>query len=385
MSSTEIMADVAQPVERATCIRRVEGSNPSVGSKLPFIRPTLPPPDEWLPFLAQSYAARYFSNGGPCVRQLEREIGERHQHQRAAVLTASATAGLVAILQAMEIRGPVVVPAFTFAATAQAVVAAGCRPVLCDVSEETWELDPRGLALALGRLYMRDRPGAILHVRAFGMCRDLAPIEEVAHRYNVPLIVDSAAAFGGLLPDGRRAGCQGHAEVFSFHATKPFGIGEGGAVLTNEALASRVRTCINFGLVDGIPTMSGINGKMSEFHAAVGLAMLRRIDAQLAARANVATNYLVAGIETGGADGIGLPPWQTYPTLTSDPVRVIERAAARGVELRRYYQPALNRSARFACSNPLPVSDHLADHMVCLPVYADMATEEQDCVIDAVR
>lgn len=381
------MADVAQPVERATCIRRVEGSTPSVGSKLPFIRPTLPPPDEWLPFLAQSYAERQYSNNGPCVRRLEAELTDRYCAPRTAVLTASGTAGLVAVLQAMKVRGTVIVPAFTFPATAQAVLAAGCKPVFCDVDEATMETCPRSLAIALGRAFATGKPGAILHVRAFGFCRDLAPIEEVAHRYNVPLIIDSAAAFGGLLPDGRPAGCQGHAEVFSFHATKPFGVGEGGLVVTNSTLAVHVRRAINFGMRDGDPEMRGVNGKMSEFHAAVGLAMLRRFDGQRDARANVAAGYRAAGLAPGqvSADKIGFPPWQCYPVQVADAQITVNRAAAHKIDLRRYYRPSLTRSLRFWSDDPTPVSDSLAERTVCLPVYADMTTEEQDRVIEAIR
>lgn len=348
---------------------------------IPFIRPALPPPEEWLPFLEQSYRSRFFSNGGPCVQQLESEIGERIGSERHVVATASGTAGLVATLHAMEIRGPVIVPSFTFPATAQAVLAAGCRPVLCDVSAETWELDPRKLAMAIGRLYERERPGAIIHVRAFGFCRDLAPIEDVAFRYNIPLIVDSAAAFGGRLPNGSPAGAQGHAEVFSFHATKPFGIGEGGAVTTNALLARKIRIAINFGMRDGDPVGRGLNGKMSEFHAAVGLAMLRRIDAQIAARAAVANGYSAAGIEPGYQSGIGHPPWQTYPMRADDAQIAIDRAASHGVALRRYYRPALHRSARFRDDGPFPVSDDLSDHVVCLPIYADMTDAERIRVV----
>lgn len=381
----DTIADVAQPAERATCTRLVGGSTPPVGS-LPFIRPCLPPPEAWLPFLEQSYLARYFSNGGPCVRQIEAELQAEFGGERRAVLTASGTAGLTATLLALDCKGTVIVPAFTFAATAQSVLAAGCHPVLCDVSEDTWELDPRDLTHTLGGLFRHAKPAAIIHVRTFGFCRDLERIEDIASRYSVPLIVDSAAALGGKLPDGRHAGCQGVAEVFSLHATKPFGVGEGGLVMTNPLLAERVRRAINFGLRDGDPAMAGINGKMSEFHAAVGLAMLRRIAGHLAIRASVALTYDMEEIYNGFIEeDIGYPPWQLYPTLVSDPERIIRHAAERGIELRRYYRPALHRSRHFYEKTPFPVAERLADHMLCLPIYSDMTAAEQARVIETLN
>lgn len=379
----DAIADVAQPAERAACTRQVGGSTPSVGS-LPFIRPCLPPPEAWLPFLEQSYRARYFSNGGPCVRQLEAELQADYGGERRAVLTASGTAGLTATLLALDHKGTVIVPAFTFAATAQAVLAAGCRPVLCDVSEDTWELDPRELTNTLGRLFRHEKPAAIIHVRTFGLCRNLERIEDIAARYSVPLIVDSAAALGGKLPDGRHAGCQGVAEVFSMHATKPFGVGEGGLVLTNDVLAERVRRAINFGILDGDPAMAGINGKMSEFHAAVGLAMLRRITGHVAVRTAVAMMYGLTA-KRGISGVFGHPPWQLYPLLTTDPERIIRRAAERGIELRRYYRPSLHLSRNFYEKKPFPVAEHLAEHVLCLPIYSDMTAGEQSRVIETVN
>lgn len=379
----DAIANVARMEERTVSTRQVGGSNPSVGS-LPFIRPCLPPPEAWLPFLEQSYRARYFSNGGPCVRQLEAELQAEFGGERRAVLTASGTAGITATLLALDCKGTVIVPAFTFAATAQAVLAAGCRPVLCDVSEDTWEMDPRELIHTIGGLYRHAKPAAIIHVRTFGFCRDLERIEDIAARYAMPLIVDSAAALGGKLPDGRHAGCQGVAEVFSLHATKPFGVGEGGLVMTKPILAERVRRAINFGLRDGDPAMAGINGKISEFHAAVGLAMLRRITGHLAVRTAVSMIYQ-RGITPGIPGGFGHPPWQLYPTLVSDPERIIRHAAERGIELRRYYRPALHRSRHFYEKAPFPVSEHLAEHMLCLPIYSDMSTAEQKRVIETLN
>src|SRR5207248_1648525 len=141
----------------------------------------------------EAYTLKRFSNFGPVVVRLEDELTRKYGNGRRAVLVASGTAGLVAALVALDVQGPVVVPAFTFPATAQAVLQAGCTPVFCDVAAETWELDPE----ALEHLLRTEKVAAVLHVRSFGFCRDLGGVEAIARRYGVPLLVDSAAALGG--------------------------------------------------------------------------------------------------------------------------------------------------------------------------------------------
>jgi len=311
------------------------------------------------------------------VTRLEAELKAHYGQGREAILTASATAGLTAVLMAHGLHGPVILPAFTFPATAQAVLAAGCFPVLCDVHPDTWELDPADLARIV-----RNRglpPVAIVHVRAFGLDRDLDAIVHVADPRSIPLIVDAAAALGSTRPADPRI----TAEVFSLHATKPFGIGEGGLILTDRRLAERIRQTINFGMKDHVPVGSGMNGKMSEFQAAVGLAQHRRIDAHLARRRAIAHRYQDAGIPAppGQYDA----PWQTYPVLADDPEAAIRRLAAAGIETRRYYRPALHLSPRFHDDDPMPVSEYLAEHMICLPVYSDMTDREQTRVLQAWR
>jgi len=344
----------------------------------------LPFPDEWLRFLRESYRTRYFSNGGPCVRQFEAELTERYGQGREAIVTASATAGLTAALLAAPIyrRGSVILPAFTFPATANAILAAGHSLRFCDVSPETWELDPDALADTIRTLTDRQCPPvAIVHVRAFGLCRDLTPIEEIAAYYNLPLIVDAAAAMGGRLPEDRFVGDQGHLEVFSLHATKPFGVGEGGVIFAPPERAALIRRTLNFGLANGHPVINGINGKMSEFHAAIGLAMLQCFPQHRKRRAKIAYRYRAAFTPPPGE--YGKPPWQTYPTLVEDAAAAVAHFSAADIEVRRYYRPALHRSVYFESNAPCPTAEYLAEHMICLPIYSDMTTPEQARVIEA--
>ncbi len=356
---------------------------------IPFIRPTLPSPEAWLPFLRTSYATRYFSNGGPCVRQLEAALTQKYASpQREAILVSSGTSGITAALLALDISGPVVIPAFTFPATAQAVLAAGCTPVFCDVNLATWELDTQSLTNNLTNPAIQ----AIIHVRAFGFCQDLTPIERIATAHNVPLIVDAAAALGGHLPQSSYAGSQGLLEVFSLHATKVFGIGEGGVIFAPSGHCSKkIRTTINFGIENGAIARRGINGKLSEFSAAIGLALLDNIDNFIAHRTQIARHYttqLAQRLALSYPNALGAPPWQSFPVLL-DPLdtalssaQIVTKCKKQGLEIKRYYYPALHTQACFAGDARLPHAEQLANHMVCLPIYSDMTTEENKSAIN---
>jgi dTDP-4-amino-4,6-dideoxygalactose transaminase len=344
------------------------------GVRFPFIRPNVPAPEEWLPDLAASYEAGWFSNRGPALQAFEHELAERFGRPSTAV--ANATVGLTAVLLALDLRGRVVLPAFTFPATACAVDLAGCEPVFCEVDQETWELDPAALQDALV-----GGAAAVIHVRAFGLCRDLSAIEDVCAAAEVPLVVDSAAGLGGRTAAGDLIGHAGVCEVFSLHATKPFAVGEGGAVLGDAEVIEAVRQASNFGLADGDVVGRGLNAKMDEFAASRSRAMLRRLDAEIEGRARHAAAYregLDPALVAHPVDP-GAPPWQTYPVRLLDAdVRpaLLDELTARGIEARAYYAPALHESSAFRTAVRLPVSELLSRAMICLPNYGN-ATEAE--------
>jgi dTDP-4-amino-4,6-dideoxygalactose transaminase len=355
-----------------------------------FIRPTVPEPDAWLPHLRSSYEQRVFANSGPAAVRFEAALADKYAGtEREVILVANCTCGIAVALLAAGASGRVIVPAFSFAATAQAVLQSGCLPVFCDVSRETWELDPEALEDVLSRY----RASAVVHVRAFGFCRDLEAIEAVAERHGARLIVDGAAALGGRLGNGAFPGQQGHAEVFSMHVTKVFGIGEGGAVFVSSQHATRLRQACNFGLAQGDVVMRGLNAKLSDFHAAIGLALLDRIDGYIGRRREVADRYGSALAVCAWASrpmNVGAPPMQMYPLLvasSSHAEALVETSLRRGVELRRYYRPALHQASAFSSyerGRHLDVAADLASRTVCLPVYSDMSDAEIDTVIDTV-
>jgi|YelNatPaOPRAMG01_1025707.scaffolds.fasta_scaffold30678_3 dTDP-4-amino-4,6-dideoxygalactose transaminase len=354
----------------------------------PFQRPLLPPIASWSDDLRLAYDRRWFSNGGELSRRFEHVLTERVG--RPVVACSNGTAAITAALLALDLpaAAEVVLPSFTFPATLWAVLQAGLTPVLADVDASTWELSPASVERVAEYC---PRLGAVLAVRTFGLCRDMAGLQDWCTARGLPLVIDAAAALGGSLPDGTPAGCQGAMETFSLHATKPFAVGEGGAIACAPEYEPALRRILNFGLEEGRLLNAGFNGKMSEFVAAVGLAQSRVIEAHLALRRSAAQRYMDFFAQHAPdwvlPEQPGSPPWQSYAALAPSRKAAdeLESAAARlGVQLRRYYRPALHMAAvamNFArCS--LPVAEDLAGRMVCLPLYSDMGEAEQAGLLD---
>lgn len=352
----------------------------------PFQRPDFPTPDIWLPHLQSSYAQHWFSNNGPAVLALEKTLTD--YFGRPTILTSNGTDAITIALLALPRPGPVLLPSFTFPATLMAVRLAGCEPVVIDVDPVTWELSIATVAAALDNL--TEPPVAVLSVRCFGLCRDQRPLERFLAERGIPLLIDAAASLGGKASPDVLAGQQGLAECFSLHATKVFAVGEGGVLVGDADLLSRARAAGNFALREGIPQGWGCNAKMSEFHAAIGLAQWQRLPNALARRQQLACHYAdffkvrlgQFGWQIPALDVVQSSPWQAFPLLlaTNSERQVIEeRLAAVGIQTRRYYTPSLHQLALSGMRTvvPCPVAESLAERMLCLPMYSDMTTEEE--------
>lgn len=305
----------------------------------PVLRPDLPSARALLPYLeAIDHEARA-SNDGPLVRRLEAKLG--------GVCVSSGTLGLELAAKAVFRRGVVRVPALTFPATATAVIRAGLTPLLCDVRLETWaaEADDRTLAVC-----------------PFGYPTD------------GPLI-DAAGAYG----------IQRHgARVVSLHATKPLPAGEGGVVIGPDQLLDEIREARNFGFRQGVIVEAGTNAKLSEYHAAVALAALDRYDHVATRRQQVAERY-----HTNLGGEFELRPYMgstVFPMLVSDPYRLMQALERAGYEARRWYCPSLDQHPAFASvkREALPITHHLAGHLICLPFHTFLTDSDIDRVSEVV-
>ena len=350
-----------------------------------FQRPQLPPSARIESYLDLAREARWFSNGGPCSRLLAERLGERVGAFCTPV--ASGTLGLMVAIAGLlgdRAEGDALMPAFTFIATPQAAVWAGLRPRLLDSDANHWHLDPAGLEDELAR---KTRTRVAIAVSAFGT----PPPVEARKRWEsacraaqVPLIIDSAAAFGAIAEDGTPVGSQGDVEVVSFHATKPFAIGEGGAVFTrNRELHEQIEREVNFGFRadHSVATGLGLNAKMSELHAATALAVLDEYDTVLRRR-RASAQALRRQIEGPVAwqRESDRSTWQFVPLLFPGHAERERVAATCGgkVETRIYYQPVqqLIPGQVSTVENETPNAEDLYGRLPCLPMANDLTTEE---------
>lgn len=346
--------------------------------RIQLLKPDIPPVDEILPYLRQIDASRWYTNFGPLVNRLEQRLaGAFGVPVPSVVTTSSCTLGLELSLAALGLApgARVLVPALTFVATAAAVLRAGCVPVLGDVDEQTWLMDP---AIAHAALARRDFD-CVMPVSTFG-CRQPADAwDRFTRTTGIPVVIDAAGAFGN-----QEIG-ELTAAVFSFHATKAFGIGEGGLVAArSQAWVEQVRRLSNFGidLSAGVSTMVGTNAKMSEYHAAVGLAALDRWPDRKARRQHLVSVYGAAlrmhcpqvCLQARPDDG----SYTIMQLLLPVGVRSSEVAARlgmRGIETRAWYQPLLDEHPAFSrclIDGDLPVARMLAPRMLGVPFHLDL-------------
>ncbi len=351
---------------------------PAFSEPLHVGRPNLPDPSAILERIGGCLNRCWLTNGGPLVREFEQrvaaEAGVRH-----CVATANGTIALELAARALDLRGEVIVPSFTFVATAHALSWHGIVPVFCDVDRATHNIDP---ADVLRRI--TPRTSAILCVHLWGRGCETGALSEIADRHGIRLLFDAAHAFGCTC-GGRPIGTFGDCEVFSFHATKFVHCGEGGAVVTNDGnLADRLRLLRNFGFagIDRIESL-GVNGKMSELAAAVGLTSLDHQGAIVATNRANHEAYRRRLQPLTGLKVLGFDPSERH-NFQYVVVEVDEREAgltrdelvavlfAENVLARRYFFPGCHRMEPYRAASgetpqPLPATEDLAARVLVLP------------------
>jgi len=355
--------------------------------RFPAIRPLVPSPSAWLSHLERSYAERWYSNFGPVARQFEAALAEKFCNGNEVIICASsATSAIAAALIAKDVRGDVVVPAFTFPATAAAVLMAGAEPIVIDVEMATWVPS----ADLLREIVSSSQVGAVVLVSPFGIKVDFSAHALICSEHRIPVVIDSAAGLGTRPVPLPGESCF---EVYSLHATKAFPIGEGGAVRLRAPEADALRRALNFGLEAGtaIPGCWGINGKLPEISAAIGLAVLSEFEAVVRHRQSIAARYIEClrrFPELVFPTDPGCAPWQVFPVLLPNAEAAEnfqQRAAAQSLQVRWSYKPTIDCWPRTRCVEKCPNARSLSERMITLPVYSDMTNDELSKILDIVR
>jgi dTDP-4-amino-4,6-dideoxygalactose transaminase len=339
---------------------------------------------------------RRLTNDGPFVQQLERGIatltGVKH-----CLATCNGTAALEITARALGLTGEVIVPSLTFVATAHALRWLGITPVFCDVDPATHNIDPAAVEACI-----TPRTSAILGVHLWGRPCDVDALARVARAHGLRLFFDAAHAFA-CSHQGRMIGALGDAEIFSFHATKFFHTFEGGAVTTNDdELAARIARARNFGFTgyDRVDSL-GINGKMSEVCAAMGVTLLEDLDSLIQANHERYRQYRhelegLPGLEVLAFDERERGNYQYVVLDLDDAVtaihrdRVVELLHAENVIARRYFFPGCHRMEPYgseagAAAPRLPHTERLAARLLALPGGASVSADDVALIADTIR
>lgn len=358
---------------------------------VPVTRTYMPPMARYQALLERVWASGWVTTNGPLARELRSELLPL-TGTKELLLCTNGTTGIEVALRAMDLQGEVITTAFSYVATTAAIAWVGLRPVLVDIRPDDLCIDPVAVEAAI-----TPKTSAILATHVFGHPCDVEALAEIASKHNLQLIFDAAHAFATHYR-GQPLTAYGDAAVLSFHATKLFHTVEGGAVVTDDAeLAERLFQSANFGHKGkdrGFHRL-GVNGKLSEMHAAMGLAILPDLDMLIAGRKSVCEAYDVRFVDSWGLAGFQkplpregtAPNYGYYPVLfDAEATLLAVRKALNAADIhpRRYFYPSLSQLP-YVDHFHTPVADDIAGRILCLPLHAHLATDTVASIADIVH
>ncbi len=359
-------------------------------------RPFLPPLDEFTGLLKELWESRFLTNQGKFHAQFEEQLAAYLGVPHISLFT-NGTLALVTALQALRLTGEVITTPFSFVATTHSLWWNNIKPVFVDIEPDTFNLDPERIEAAI-----TPQTAAILPVHVFGYPCAVERIRDIADTYGLKVLYDACHAFGVRL-NGVPVLNFGDLSVLSFHATKVFTTFEGGAIISrDEATKRRIDFLKNFGFANETTVVApGINAKMNEFQAALGLLQLKYVDDAIARRGERSAYYrtLLAGTE--GIRYLDDIPGvkHAYPYF---PILVDREKAGRSrdevftslrknnIAARRYFYPLISQFPSYkglesAKPANLPVAERVTEQVICLPLYPDLDPADQETIVQIVR
>lgn len=361
---------------------RLETMNrPDIHVTLPF----LPPLREVLPYLERIWESRIVTNRGPLLEEFETEAASYLGVGHLSVFT-NGTIALLTALRSLGLSGEVITTPFTFVATSHCLAWNGLTPVFVDIDPATLNLDPRNIEAAI-----TSRTTAILAVHCYGRSCDTKAIREIADRHNLAVIYDAAHAFG-TRDDGGSILRHGDLSVLSFHATKVLNTFEGGAIVCPDAtVKAKLDLMKDFGFTSEVEAVvTGINGKMSEFNAALGICQLKYMDRVMEGRKRLNATYLdlLSGIRGLRCLNTRDEPGYNhayFPILVGDDYplgrdELYHLLKDNGIYARRYFHPLIPDFSMYhdgpsGNAPNLPVATDAARRILCLPFYPELERE----------
>lgn len=349
-------------------------------------QPFLPPIEEYQSYVADIWDKKWLTNNGALLQELEQKLSGYLQVENIAAVS-NGTVALQIAISSLNLSGAIITTPYSYVATSSAVSWQQCRPVFVDIDAKTMNIDP-----ALIEDAITDDTQAILATHVFGTPCDVVEIGRIAKKHNLKVIYDAAHSFGCKFR-GKSVFEYGDVSCVSFHATKVFHCTEGGAVITkNTEIHKRIKSKRNFGH-DGPYRFSevGINGKQSEFHAAMGLCNLRYIDSIITKRRLDSFKYFEL------LDGLPV----SYPIVPEESelnyayfpivfeteercVDVLKALQEHEIFCRRYFYPALSSLDIFEKKH-CPIAESVSSRVLCLPLYYDLKTSQIELISSVIK
>jgi len=363
------------------------------GERIPIVRPEGAFDDELMRELRAVLASSQLTNGSR-VRAFERAAAA-YLSAVDCVAVSSCTSGLMLTLRALGLRGEVILPSFTFHATAHSVLWNGLRPVFVDCDPQTFCLDPAAVEARFSAA-----TACVLGVHLFGCPADVQQLDKVCGQRQIPVVYDAAHAFGSRIAT-RHVGTFGLAEVFSFSPTKLVVAGEGGLIATNDAeFARRLRAARNYGdSGNSDPDLLGLNARMSELHAALGRAGLAGLEGRIERRNDIRHRYrenlhAIPGITFQEIGEGRRSTCKDMSIIVDDGAfgatrdRLQAYLAGREIETRCYFWPPVHQQKLYReiwDGQPLPVTERVSSRILGLPIYSSLSEVNVERICDSVH
>lgn len=354
----------------------------------------LPDIEEYIKYLKKIWSNGWVTNNGEFVQLLEKKLQD-YLKAKNLLLVSNGTLALQLVLKVFDLKGEVITTPFTFAATTNVILWEGLEPVFADIDPETFNIDPKNVEKKI-----TEKTSAILAVHVYGNCCYVEELQEIAAKHNLKLIYDAAHVFGVKYKNQSILN-YGAASILSFHATKTFNTIEGGAiVVNNEEIFERLKLLRNFGIKseEGV-ILPGINAKMNEFQAIMGLCNLEEIDRETQLRKKIYERYK-AGLSDNknikfqkiivSKYNYGYMPVCFKTRKKRD--EIYTELIKNGVKSRKYFFPLTVNFEYFKRKGVdlvekygLKTAANIADRVLCLPIYSDLEMAVVDKIINIVK
>lgn len=358
-----------------------------MNSPIYVTKPSLAPLEEYTELLQGVWERGVLTHNGPLVQCFERELCALLGLDNMVVVT-NGTIALQMAIKALDLKGEIITTPFTWVATVSAIKWEACVPVFCDIEPDTFNMDPAGIEAKI-----TGRTVAIMPVHVFGAPCDVEAIEAIARKHDLKVIYDAAHAVGSTY-GGKSLLEYGDISATSFHATKLLNTGEGGGCVAKcPETAERLRRLRFFGHDESKDVVEdGFNGKMTEIHAALGLANLKYY-AQVLADRKAKYHYYQEGLSSLGwlcfqALRRGVANYSYFPIVFDSEARLLaaeRRLAERQIYARRYFYPSVNTYSKVVPYQPTPVSEDVSRRILCLPLYFELGFDRMDEIVNAIK